>query len=151
MAVSDKLYALRKKEGLSQEQLADKLNVSRQAISKWETGSAVPESEKLIAISNYFNVSLDYLMKDEEANNLEKVEVHADGSREKWIVGLAACVLGVVCLLIWGLVSVFNPPASDRIGASSAINIDGNGIFLVICVVVIIFGACLLLKNTSRK
>ncbi len=57
MAISEKLYALRKKSGMSQEQLAEKLNVSRQAISKWESGSAMPETEKLIAISNYFNVS----------------------------------------------------------------------------------------------
>lgn len=148
MAVSDKLYALRKKEGLSQEQLADKLNVSRQAISKWETGSAVPESEKLLAISKYFNVSLDYLMKDEVADTVKE---EVKGSREKWIFGLAACVLGVISLMVWGLMSIFNPPASDRIGASSAINIDGNGIFLIICVVVIIFGAYLILKNTSRK
>lgn len=50
--LSEKLYKLRKNRGLSQEQLAEQLNVSRQAISKWEQGTAVPESEKLIAISN---------------------------------------------------------------------------------------------------
>ena len=59
--LSEKLYQLRKKSGLSQEQLAEQLNVSRQAISKWESGTAVPESEKLITISNYFGVSVDYL------------------------------------------------------------------------------------------
>lgn len=68
MALSDKLYMLRKKSGLSQEQLAEQLIVSRQAISKWESGQSVPESEKLIAISNYFDVSLDYLLKDENEN-----------------------------------------------------------------------------------
>ena len=68
MALSDKLYMLRKKSGLSQEQLAEQLSVSRQAISKWESGQSVPESEKLIAISNYFDVSLDYLLKDENEN-----------------------------------------------------------------------------------
>lgn len=46
MALSDKLYMLRKKSGLSQEQLAEQLSVSRQAISKWESGQSVPESEK---------------------------------------------------------------------------------------------------------
>lgn len=62
--LSEKLYKLRKKSGLSQEQLAEQLNVSRQAISKWESGAAVPESEKLIIISEYFKVSVDYLLKD---------------------------------------------------------------------------------------
>lgn len=64
MALPEKLYALRKKSGLSQEQLAEALNVSRQAISKWEGGSAMPESDKLLALSNYFDVSLDCLLKD---------------------------------------------------------------------------------------
>ena len=49
MALPEKLYTLRKKSGLSQEQLAEALNVSRQAISKWEGGSAMPESDKLLA------------------------------------------------------------------------------------------------------
>ena len=68
MALPEKLYALRKKSGLSQEQLAEALNVSRQAISKWEGGSATPESDKLLALSNYFGVSLDYLLKDGAPN-----------------------------------------------------------------------------------
>lgn len=68
MALPEKLYALRKKSGLSQEQLAEALNVSRQAISKWEGGSAMPESDKLLALSNYFGVSLDYLLKDGAPN-----------------------------------------------------------------------------------
>ena len=72
MALSDKLYMLRKKSGLSQEQLEEQLIVSRQAISKWESGQSVPESEKLIAISNYFDVSLDYLLKDENEIMLQK-------------------------------------------------------------------------------
>ena len=68
MALPEKLYTLRKKSGLSQEQLAEALNVSRQAISKWEGGSTMPESDKLLALSNYFGVSLDYLLKDGAPN-----------------------------------------------------------------------------------
>ena len=66
MALSEKLYELRKKGGLSQEQLAEQLGVSRQAVSKWESGKAVPESDTLISISKYYNVSLDYLMKEND-------------------------------------------------------------------------------------
>lgn len=69
MALSEKLYTLRRKSGLSQEQLAEQLNVSRQAISKWEAGQSIPESDKLLSISNYFNVSLDYLMKEDETQD----------------------------------------------------------------------------------
>ena len=63
MTLGEKIYGLRKNNGLSQEQLAEILNVSRQSISKWEGNVTYPEPDKLIALSDYFQVSLDYLMK----------------------------------------------------------------------------------------
>lgn len=64
MTFSEKLTELRKREGLSQEQLADRLGVTRQSVSKWESGAAVPELVKLISLSDIFGVSIDYLVKD---------------------------------------------------------------------------------------
>lgn len=64
MALSEKLTELRKREGMSQEQLADRLGVTRQSVSKWESGTAVPELVKLISLSDVFGVSIDYLVKD---------------------------------------------------------------------------------------
>ena len=64
MTFSEKLQRLRKVNGLSQEQLAEKLNVSRQAISKWEMG-AIPDMDNVIKISRFFDCSLDYLMNNE--------------------------------------------------------------------------------------
>ena len=61
---SEKLLDLRRREGLSQEQLADRLSVTRQSVSKWESSTAVPELSKLIALSELFSVSVDYLVKD---------------------------------------------------------------------------------------
>lgn len=61
---SEKLLELRRREGLSQEQLADRMGVTRQSVSKWESGAAVPELSKLIALSDLFSVSVDYLVKD---------------------------------------------------------------------------------------
>lgn len=66
MKLSEKIYACRKKAGLSQEALAEKLGVSRQAVSKWETGEAVPELEKLLRLSQAFGVSTDWLLSEEE-------------------------------------------------------------------------------------
>ena len=146
--LSEKLYKLRKNSGLSQEQLAEKLNVSRQAISKWESGTAVPESEKLVTISNYFGVSVDYLLKDEE----EKAK-DADSNVEekpKMIAGIIICIAGIVSMIIWGLLSIFSPEASDQMSESSMITIDGNGIFLILCVVAIVVGAGLLLKSKKK-
>ena len=54
---------------LTQEQLAEKMNVSRQSISKWESGQAVPELEKIIALSHDFDVTTDYLLKPSEVMN----------------------------------------------------------------------------------
>lgn len=60
--LSEKIKELRKKEGLTQEQLAEKLNVSRQAIAKWESGHGTPDIENIKNISHYFHVSIDYLL-----------------------------------------------------------------------------------------
>lgn len=68
MLFNEKIYKLRKENGLSQEALAEKLNTSRQAISKWENNQGYPETEKLLLISNLFNVSVDYLLKDTNEN-----------------------------------------------------------------------------------
>lgn len=64
MNFADKLLKLRTQYGYSQEALAEKLNVSRQAVSKWELGTTLPETDKVITISDFFNVSTDYLLKD---------------------------------------------------------------------------------------
>ncbi|MBQ4288845.1 MAG: helix-turn-helix transcriptional regulator [Clostridia bacterium] len=156
MALSEKLYELRKKGGLSQEQLAEQLGVSRQAVSKWESGKAVPESDTLISISRYYNVSLDYLMREndlvsEMVADKEETQTKANSRREKRIFGIVTCLIGIVCLLAWGIVSIFMPTTSDRIGTSSMITIDGNGVFLIICLAAIIIGAVLLLKSSSDK
>lgn len=64
MSFSEKLTALRRQMGMSQEQLADRLGVTRQSVSKWEGGAAQPELSKLVALSELFHVSVDYLVKD---------------------------------------------------------------------------------------
>ena len=160
MALSEKIYELRKKGGLSQEQLAEQLGVSRQAISKWESGKATPESDTLISISKYFNVTLDFLMKEDElvvpepvaiAEKQEYIHPNMIVSKEKRIIGIVACIGGIVCLIVWGILSIVMPSTSDYIGESSMITIDGNGIFLILCLVAIITGAVLLLKSTSKK
>lgn len=66
MEFNNKLYELRKQKGFSQEELAHRLNVSRQTVSKWEIGESAPDMEKLVAISELFEVSLDELVKGEE-------------------------------------------------------------------------------------
>ncbi|ERT29194.1 hypothetical protein O996_00445 [Enterococcus faecalis BM4654] len=64
MKLSEKIQILRKRDGYSQEELAEICNVSRQSISKWEADIALPETEKLIILSNTFKVTVDVLLKD---------------------------------------------------------------------------------------
>ena len=66
MIFSEKLQLLRKNKGLTQEELAEKTGVSRQAVAKWEAGQVYPDIFNLIQISNLLNVSVDYLVKDQD-------------------------------------------------------------------------------------
>ena len=65
MILADKIIQLRKKSGWSQEELAQQLNVTRQSVSKWESGQSVPDLERVLQMSRLFGVSTDYLLKDE--------------------------------------------------------------------------------------
>ena len=64
MTFGEKLQRLRAREGLSQDGLAELLNVSRQAVSRWERDETMPETEKVVRISSHFHVTTDYLLKD---------------------------------------------------------------------------------------
>lgn len=74
MEFNNRLYQLRKQKGLSQEELANRLNVSRQTVSKWEIGDSTPDMEKLIAISNLFEISLDELVMGKEPDTENTVD-----------------------------------------------------------------------------
>lgn len=115
MEFNNKLYELRKQKGFSQEELANRLNVSRQTISKWEVGESTPDMENLVAISELFEISLDELVLDkvpEEADTSAQVvksefysdikeNVLTDENRKKAKKGLkiVAIVLGIIILI----------------------------------------------------
>lgn len=76
MNFAEKIFTLRKGNDLTQEQLSEELNVSWQSISKWESGQATPELEKIVAISQIFGVTTDYLLKPSEIDELSvKTEI----------------------------------------------------------------------------
>lgn len=127
MRLEEKLTVLRKESGYTQLDLAEKVRVSRQAISKWETGRALPSMEKLKYLSELFGVSVDYLLNDdmteepkpkeqepapeplaEEAVFPEKEE----GKKVRWKYIAAALLLAV--LLLGLLIGVFVGKYSER-------------------------------------
>lgn len=67
MTIAERIQSLRKARGLSQEELAEQVGVSRQAVGKWEAGQSQPDLDKVIALSGFFGVSCDYLLKGEES------------------------------------------------------------------------------------
>ncbi len=80
MKFGEKLQSLRKKQGWTQEELAAKITVSRQALSKWELGTAMPDTENVLQISKVFGVSTDYLLNDEfeSDDDIPAVQVKSD-------------------------------------------------------------------------
>ena len=67
MNFGEKIFKLRKEKGLSQEALAEQIGTTRQAISKWENNQGFPETEKILQLSNIFEVSTDFLLKEEKS------------------------------------------------------------------------------------
>ncbi|WP_455495934.1 helix-turn-helix domain-containing protein [Gemmiger sp.] len=99
MTFSDKLIALRRKAGWSQEELAERLNVSRQSVSKWEGAQSMPDIDKIVQLSSLFGVTTDYLLKDEQA---EPEYTEDDTSPLPRIKALTAAYwLVVVAIFLW--------------------------------------------------
>ena len=65
MTLADKIILLRKRQGLSQEELAERMDVTRQAVSKWESGQSAPDLERVLLLSRIFEVTTDQLIKDD--------------------------------------------------------------------------------------
>ena len=80
--LSEKIINLRKSRGWSQEELAERLNVSRQSVSKWESGASNPDLDKIVAMSTLFGVSTDYLLKDATTEQNEPIRDFADEDEE---------------------------------------------------------------------
>ena len=126
MAISDRILELRKIKGISQEELAENIGVSRQAVSKWESEQSVPDLEKIILLSNYFNVTTDYLLKGVESNNQairKNNNIH--------IFNVVATTLTILGLIL----STFIWTATQEVGG-----IIGGLIFIVLGIMVFAIG-----------
>ena len=108
MKFNEKLVSIRKKQGLSQEELGMELQVSRQTISKWETGQSYPDFQSLVMLSEYFGMSLDELVKDIDVQDIrdknltdEKVaSIFSDVQKMKDILEKGWRIIGYVG---WGI------------------------------------------------
>ena len=155
MILADKIMNLRKKACMSQEELADKLNVSRQSVSKWESAQSIPDLDKIIALSKIFSVSTDFLLKDEiemqdpiedninyetntkkvslnEANDYIKI-VH--NSSLKIALGVFLCIISPISLVLLAGLSetykVINEKVASTIGLVT--------LFILVAIAVLLF------------
>ncbi len=154
MILADKIIRLRKKNGWSQEELAEKMNVSRQAVSKWEAAQTTPDLEKILQLSNLFGVTTDYLLKDEieyeeftdstdetpirrislaEAN--EYLEQRKDASVKIAIATFLCIICAIPLLLLIALSEMTSLPIADN----TAIGIGVVAIFPIVAIAVIMF------------
>ena len=108
MKFNEKLIKLRKAAGLSQEELGNRLDVARQTVSKWELGETTPEMDKLVELSNLFNVSMDEMAKETEipeviARELDhkKIDsVYNDVGTAKKIIKHYIIIFGTITIII---------------------------------------------------
>lgn len=143
--LSERIYTLRRKAGLSQEQLAERVGVSRQAISKWEGGLSVPELEKLSALSEVFGVTLDELVNGDPSVRSEPEESPPVKSESR--PGIILCFVGAACLIFTGIVTMASPAATERLSESSMITLDGTGILMIFCALVMLVGILFILRK----
>ena len=167
MTLADKIIMLRKKQGWSQDELAQKLDVTRQSVSKWESAQSVPDVCKIVQISELFGVTTDYLLKDNEEgedalkneqtepvkekypesdDNLKKISkedadeyisLHKE-KRGKMALASLLCVLSPICLFIMLAYGSAVSLSESTMGLATMIGIAGILIFVAIAVTMFI-------------
>ena len=154
MIFADKLIALRKKCGWSQEELAEKMNVTRQSVSKWEGAQSVPDLNKILQLSELFGVSTDYLLKDEIEEN-EYVETVDEEKTVRRVsmeeaneflgtkcktakftaLGTFLCIISIIPLMLFGGLAEFSYGMSENAAGGLGMII----MFTLIAIAVVIF------------
>lgn len=149
--LSEKIYALRRRSGLSQEQLAEKIGVSRQAVSKWEGGLSTPGLDKLQALSDCFQVTIDELTGEQavgaprDAGKEERSP--ASGKTGESRTGICLCVIGAVCLILFGVLTVVHPSSAAQINQSSIITLNGTGVLVTSFLLLMVLGILMILRR----
>ena len=106
MNIGEKLYELRKGKNLSQEEVADKLNVTRQTISKWETNQSTPDFDKIKPLCELYEITADELLTGEKKEIEKEQPLNKQEIKQERAQGIAAGVLFYFIALVWIMVSI---------------------------------------------
>ena len=145
------IASLRRKQGWSQEQFAERVGVSRQTVSKWETGTSIPELEKLVLMSQCFGVPIDQLLgTDHGAPVTCAAQQGLSAMRLYWrkILGLILAVSGLVYGLLTLWIHSQNTALAQQINALFRIEISGTGVMLGLSLGLLGIGCWLVLKKS---
>ena len=134
MTCGEKITLIRKENNLTQEQFAEMMNVSRQSVSKWELGTAYPDTEKLIRISKLFSCSLDYLLKDEIEKKDLILEQESDQRRKENFLGVFFTYLSFAPIFGWmlGLYGIYHQKQTINNRKMMILSIVGTAISLAL-------------------
>ena len=153
MEFNQKLQELRKRKGLTQEELAESLYVSRTAVSKWESGRGYPNIDSLKAIAKFFSVTVDELLSGDELLNAVQEE---NKQKEAHLCGLVFGLLDVSSLLLFFL-PFFSQKSDGEINAVSLLMLNGIGThiriaYFVVVILLVLFGITVLaVQNCNHK
>ena len=130
MDLGENLYNLRKKKNLSQEEVAEKLNVTRQTISKWETGESKPDFDKIVPICNLFEITTEELLSGKQAEKKENIKetISNINNKEKQEITRKRAILLSTGIFLYFL-SVVSIIVFEEIGLNSIIGVSS---FLII-------------------
>ncbi len=136
MIISEKLKTLRMSHAYTQEDLAEKLSVSRQSISKWETGVSIPDTEYILKLANLYNISTDELLGHK--HYLDKKYFKLD---------VAMMMIGFIGFIIFGIL-IFTQRIDET---SSVITLNAYGIYALLCLVIVIVSVIIMIVKYVKK
>lgn len=163
MIMAEKITMLRKQNAWSQEELAEKMGISRQSVSKWESGASIPDLDKIVKMSALFGVSTDYLIKDDleelsysetddipEGEQIKSVSLDEANSFMELTRGLSKkiaaavwlCIVSPICVLVLGGMSEYKP---DIVSEDMA-----GGVGAAVLLVLVAIGVAVLVMNGLR-
>ena len=128
MNIGEKIYNLRKKKNLSQEELANILNVSRQSISKWETGESTPDLDKIVPLCNFFEISTDEFLKGKDIVYERKLK---EEKKKNKALTLSLCLVIFGIMIILTMILEELEVSEGMIGAIIMLGITLIGVLLI--------------------
>ena len=138
MNFAEKISNLRKDNNMTQEDLAEKLNVSRQTISKWETNISIPDADNIVAISKLFNITTDELL-DYKVETVQK--------KKQFLLDMTVLLFGIIGFIVFTILLMTNQIDET----SSVITINGYGIAVILFLILIIAFIIIMIKRNGKK